>query len=161
MQPVVLFDGQCNLCNGAVRFLRRRDRTDRLRFVPLDSDDARQLIAANAARRGDSKDGTSILGCGDRGARSHRDGDRGAEPRNHSELSGLHRSPEPDTFILLENGRTYDRSTAALRTLRLLGGLWPLVYSLILVPRPLRDAIYTFVARRRRQWFGTTDRCEL
>lgn len=34
---VVLFDGVCNLCNGAVQFLLRRDRRRRLRFASLQS----------------------------------------------------------------------------------------------------------------------------
>ena len=33
---LVLFDGHCGLCNGAVRWLLKRDRRDRLRFAPLD-----------------------------------------------------------------------------------------------------------------------------
>jgi predicted DCC family thiol-disulfide oxidoreductase YuxK len=33
---LLLFDGHCGLCNGAVRWLLKRDRRDRLRFAPLD-----------------------------------------------------------------------------------------------------------------------------
>jgi predicted DCC family thiol-disulfide oxidoreductase YuxK len=36
-QPLVLFDGVCNLCNGAVRFLVPRDRTGLLRFAHIQS----------------------------------------------------------------------------------------------------------------------------
>ena len=36
----VLFDGECNLCCGAVKFIRKRDRGGRFRFVPLDGDEA-------------------------------------------------------------------------------------------------------------------------
>lgn len=32
---LVLFDGHCGLCNGAVRWLLKRDRRDRLRFAAL------------------------------------------------------------------------------------------------------------------------------
>lgn len=48
--PVVLFDGYCNLCDGTVRFLLRRDRTGALRFAPLDSVAARALLAAQPTR---------------------------------------------------------------------------------------------------------------
>ncbi len=41
---IVLFDGVCNLCNGAVRFIIRHDAEDRFRFAPLQSDIARQLL---------------------------------------------------------------------------------------------------------------------
>jgi predicted DCC family thiol-disulfide oxidoreductase YuxK len=34
---VVLFDGHCVLCNGAVRWFLRRDRRDRLRFAPFEA----------------------------------------------------------------------------------------------------------------------------
>lgn len=118
MQAIVFFDDRCNLCNGAVGFLRRRDHSGRFRFIPLGSDDARRLIGDSTAAS--------------------------------------------DTFLLLEDGRLYDRSTAALRTLRRLGGFWSLTYPFIIVPRPLRDAVYMFFARRRRRWFGAVDdRCEL
>lgn len=36
-QLQVIFDGRCGLCNGLVRWLLRRDRNHRLRFVPADS----------------------------------------------------------------------------------------------------------------------------
>jgi predicted DCC family thiol-disulfide oxidoreductase YuxK len=44
-RPVILFDGCCNLCNGAVAFIRRHDRTGSFRFVPLDSPAADSLPA--------------------------------------------------------------------------------------------------------------------
>jgi predicted DCC family thiol-disulfide oxidoreductase YuxK len=34
-RTLVLFDGVCNLCNGFVRFILRRDRRDRFRFAQL------------------------------------------------------------------------------------------------------------------------------
>jgi predicted DCC family thiol-disulfide oxidoreductase YuxK len=36
--PVLLYDGECGLCNAVVRFLIREDGTARLRFAPLQSD---------------------------------------------------------------------------------------------------------------------------
>lgn len=36
-QPVVLFDGVCNFCNGTVNFLIRMDHQKRLLFAPLQS----------------------------------------------------------------------------------------------------------------------------
>ena len=36
-QPVLFFDGHCNLCNGAVQFVIRHDREGRVRFAPLQS----------------------------------------------------------------------------------------------------------------------------
>ena len=43
---VVLFDGECNLCNGVVRFLIERDKTgERFRFAAQQSDAGRKLLA--------------------------------------------------------------------------------------------------------------------
>ena len=37
MNPIILFDGYCNLCNGAVNFVVRHDRKHQFRYVPLQS----------------------------------------------------------------------------------------------------------------------------
>ncbi len=52
MQPVVLFDGVCNLCNGAVTWLIERDTRALLRFGALQSDAAQQLLAQHGALDG-------------------------------------------------------------------------------------------------------------
>ncbi|UIP01093.1 thiol-disulfide oxidoreductase DCC family protein [Halobaculum sp. CBA1158] len=43
--PVVLFDGVCNLCHGAIRFLVRHDTAGVFRFAPLESPVGRALLA--------------------------------------------------------------------------------------------------------------------
>lgn len=43
-QPIVLFDGVCGLCNGAVKFIIRRDRNKRFLFAPLQSDIGQELL---------------------------------------------------------------------------------------------------------------------
>jgi predicted DCC family thiol-disulfide oxidoreductase YuxK len=37
MQPIVLFDGECTLCNRAVKFLLRHNHSGNLRFTSLQS----------------------------------------------------------------------------------------------------------------------------
>ncbi|UUZ87085.1 thiol-disulfide oxidoreductase DCC family protein [Paenibacillus sp. P26] len=64
-----------------------------------------------------------------------------------------------DTFVLLERNRVYTRSTAALRVVRGLRGAWPFFYVFIMVPRPVRDAVYNFIARNRYRWFGRSESC--
>lgn len=66
-----------------------------------------------------------------------------------------------DTFVLVENGRYYTKSTAALRALRALGGKWRLAFALSAVPRFLRDGVYDYVAKRRYRWFGQADSCPM
>jgi len=117
--PVLLFDGVCNLCNGIVRFVIRRDPPPgRFRFAAIQSDAGRRLLVAH-----------------------------GLPP------------DRLDTFVMIERGRVFVRSTAALRTLRRIGLPWSLLYPLIVVPRPLRDAAYDLIARRRYGWFGRRDTC--
>lgn len=69
--------------------------------------------------------------------------------------------PLPDSIVLIENGRLYTQSAAALRIARGLSWPWPALYALILIPRPLRDALYAFIARRRHRWFGRQESCPL
>jgi predicted DCC family thiol-disulfide oxidoreductase YuxK len=118
---VVLFDGVCNLCNGAVNFIIDRDPSARFRFAALQSTQAAALLAP------------------------------------------LGRVPEvePQSFILVEDGRVYERSTAALRIARKLPGAWKLLYAFVVVPRPLRDVVYRFVARNRYRWFGKAEACRM
>lgn len=66
-----------------------------------------------------------------------------------------------DTFVLVDGGRYYTRSTAALRALRRLGGKWRFVYGFIIVPRFIRDGVYRYVANRRYRWFGKTESCPI
>ena len=66
-----------------------------------------------------------------------------------------------ESLVVVEAGRVYRRSAAALRIARRLNGLWPVLYVLMLVPRPLRDAAYRFVARRRYRWFGRREACRV
>lgn len=116
--PIILFDGVCNLCNGLVRFLIRRDPDGRFRFAPLQSDVGQELL------------------------------ERFDLPTDTLE-----------TFVLVEDGECYTKSTAALRTARHLGGVYALLSYLRFVPRPLRDAVYDLVAASRYRVFGRKDRC--
>ena len=65
------------------------------------------------------------------------------------------------TFLLIEQGKVYQKSTAALRVLRQLTGFWPLLYCFIVVPKTLRDGVYDFIARHRYQVFGKSESCML
>ncbi len=116
--PILLFDGVCNLCNGTVQFLIKRDREGKFKFASLQSDVAKELLKAY----------------------------------------GL--SPDAfDSFVYLKNGRSYQRSTAALHVLKDLGGLWKLFYGFIILPAPFRDLVYNLIARNRYRVFGRRDSC--
>lgn len=76
-------------------------------------------------------------------------------------LDAYHHLPATvkDSFILLENGKIYTRSTAALRVIKKLNGLWPLLYIFIIIPPFIRNAVYNRIARNRYRWFGKKDAC--
>ena len=65
----------------------------------------------------------------------------------------------PDSIVLVDDGRLYVRSTAALRIARRLRFPWPLLWVFMAVPRPLRDWVYDVIARHRYGWFGKRDTC--
>jgi predicted DCC family thiol-disulfide oxidoreductase YuxK len=116
MNPIVLFDDVCSLCNASVQFIISRDLRSVFRFASLQSETGKVL----------------------------------------REKFGV---PEVDSLVLLENGRYYTKSSAALRICRRLAGVWKLFYIFWLVPKPLRDYIYDFVAKHRYEWFGKRDHC--
>jgi predicted DCC family thiol-disulfide oxidoreductase YuxK len=77
------------------------------------------------------------------------------------------RLPEADlrdlnTMILWEEQGVFRKSTAAARILIRLGGVWRVIgTALKLVPRPLRDAGYSLVARYRYWIFGKKETCRI
>jgi predicted DCC family thiol-disulfide oxidoreductase YuxK len=119
-ESILLFDGHCSLCNGAVDFVLKRDIRKKL------------LLA-------------SIQGTAGQGV-----------------LKKYELPPSYlDTLVLVEEGKVYLGSTAALRVARFLGGGWPLFYGLIVIPKGVRDRIYQWISRNRYQWFGRRDTCRI
>ena len=117
-QAIILFDGHCNLCSGAVQFILKRDTKRYFRFASLQSPVGQQLL-------------------------------------REYQLPAV----AMDSFWLLEGQHGYDRSTAALRVVKKLRGLWPLLNFLLVIPKWIRDPVYNWVARNRYRWFGKREQC--
>lgn len=66
-----------------------------------------------------------------------------------------------DSLVLIENGKIYYRSTAALKIAKKLPGFWPLLHGLIILPPFLRDGIYDWIGKNRYRWFGEKNTCRL
>jgi predicted DCC family thiol-disulfide oxidoreductase YuxK len=115
---IILFDGVCNFCNSSINFIIRKDDTDYFRFLTLQSEKGKAIVARH-----------------------------NLDPENLQ------------TVILLENGRIYTRSTAALRIARKLKGGWKLFYAFIVVPALIRDMGYNLIAKYRYKWWGKQDAC--
>ena len=69
-----------------------------------------------------------------------------------------HDAPNPlaDSVVLIEEGKVYTGSAAALRIASGLRFPWPLAGVLLAIPRGLRDGIYAGVARRRYRWCSSS-----
>jgi predicted DCC family thiol-disulfide oxidoreductase YuxK len=120
MSAIILFDGVCNFCNGAVNFIIERDRAGYFKFAPLQSEIGEKLLAEHGINK-----------------------------------------IETDSVVLIEDGRVYTYSTAALRVARKLSGAWSWFYAFIVVPPFIRDFFYKLFAKYRYRMFGKQDACLL
>jgi predicted DCC family thiol-disulfide oxidoreductase YuxK len=77
----------------------------------------------------------------------------------HSELAGV------DSMVWVEatgsGEQVLTRSTAALRVARYVGGPWRALALAAILPRPIRDALYDFIARHRHRIVRTREQCYL
>ena len=75
-------------------------------------------------------------------------------------LEGLEENGElPDSIILIQDGRTFTRSSAALKIALNLRFPWVLLSGFYIVPRFVRDPVYDWIARHRERWFGSNKSC--
>jgi len=132
VDSLVLFDGKCNLCNGSVQFIIDHERAPNLRFAPLQSDIASERLKATLG-----EDATRALVLGAAG------------------------SGDPDSIVVIEDGKAYTHSTAALRLAAHLTAPWRWAFVFYVVPRFIRDLVYRWIARNRYRWFGKTESCRV
>lgn len=64
-----------------------------------------------------------------------------------------------NSFVLIDKGQAFTRSTAALNVARKLSGITKLLYGFIIVPRLIRDFVYKVIANNRYRWFGKKESC--
>ncbi len=115
---IVLFDGECNLCNRSVQFIIKRDKTAKIKLASLQSEISKELI------------------------------------KKHLPISA-----EINSIVLLEDGKLFFKSTAALKTAKHLDSLWPILFILIVIPGFVRDYFYDIIATNRIKWFGKAASC--
>lgn len=78
------------------------------------------------------------------------------------ELLNKYNAPKDiDSFVLIEDNNCYFKSSAALRICKNLKGGWKIPYVLLVVPKPIRDLFYGFIAKNRYKWFGKKESCML
>lgn len=108
-RSLIIFDGECGLCNGFIAWLIVRDRAGVF------------AIAGSAGEIG----------------------------RHALDLSGVAPGATRSTIVLITQAGAATHSTAVLRILAGLAFPWRLALVGFAVPRPMRDAVYRFVAARR------------
>jgi predicted DCC family thiol-disulfide oxidoreductase YuxK len=64
-----------------------------------------------------------------------------------------------NTLVLIERGKAYTKSDAALRIARRLKGPVRYWWAARFVPRFFRDTLYDWIGRNRYRWFGKRDEC--
>jgi predicted DCC family thiol-disulfide oxidoreductase YuxK len=69
------------------------------------------------------------------------------------------RNADYDSNILLENGQIWLKSEGSIRMFQGLGFPWSLAGLARLLPLPIRDKLYDWVARNRLRWFGRREAC--
>lgn len=67
----------------------------------------------------------------------------------------------PETIYVVDDGVLYAESDAVLHLVRYLGRGYQLLKVFGVVPRPLRNIIYRFIARHRYAWFGKKETCRV
>jgi len=68
-------------------------------------------------------------------------------------------TPEIDSVLLIDQGKVYTYSDAAIRIAKYLR--WPakLFYGFKIVPKFIRQPFYKWVAKNRYKWFGKKETC--
>ncbi|MCK5815112.1 MAG: DUF393 domain-containing protein [Flavobacteriaceae bacterium] len=117
-QPLLFFDGVCNLCNSSVQYILKKDIQNQFKFASLQSDAAKQILLQF------NKDNSDL-----------------------------------DSIILTHNNQLYSKSTAVLKVAGILGGILSLALVFWVVPKPIRDWVYGYVAKNRYKWYGKRDIC--
>jgi len=117
-QPLILFDGVCNLCNASVNFIIKRDNYQHFKFASIQSDAGKQILLQHNKKK-------------------------------HSLTS----------IILIYNNTLYYKSTAILKLLYILGGIYSLSVIGYLIPKKLRDWLYDYIAKNRYKWYGKSKSC--
>lgn len=68
---------------------------------------------------------------------------------------------DPVSLLVVEGGRIRKDSDAVISIYERLGFPWKLARGFRVVPAPLRDLVYRFIARNRYRLFGRRDNCWL
>jgi len=76
-------------------------------------------------------------------------------------IKTLNIKPNIDSIVYYIEGKPYYKSTAILKILNDLGGLWRITNIFYLLPPFIRDWLYDIIAKYRYRLFGKLKRCRV
>jgi predicted DCC family thiol-disulfide oxidoreductase YuxK len=119
VKTFIIFDTNCILCSGFVRFILVHERTQDIHFVNAWSETGSTLAAEYGYTTEDLQ----------------------------------------KTFLVISNGKAFIKSNGFFEVTKSLKMPWRAFQLFRIVPHPLRDWAYTFVAENRYKWFGYEENC--
>jgi predicted DCC family thiol-disulfide oxidoreductase YuxK len=67
----------------------------------------------------------------------------------------------PSSMVLLDGNKIHTRSAAVCQLANYLRRPWRWLRWAVLVPAPIRDWVYDWIARHRYGWFGKSEQCQV
>ena len=66
-----------------------------------------------------------------------------------------------ESVLYFTNGKLYQKSNAILHIALELPFFFRLAYVFIIIPKGIRDSVYSWIARNRYRWYGKKETCRL
>jgi len=117
---IILFDGDCNLCNHSVQLVIRKDPSQKFLFAAIQSEVGKKILSQHGVDQ-----------------------------------------PKLTTFYYLDQTNLMSESEAALQVAKQLNFPYYCFSIFLLLPKPLRDSCYHFIAKYRYIFFGKAKSCWL
>ncbi|WP_110984378.1 thiol-disulfide oxidoreductase DCC family protein [Acaryochloris thomasi] len=76
-------------------------------------------------------------------------------------LPPLPENREEWSFFYLDQAGFSDQSDAFVRLCDRIGGVWAILSAIRIIPAPIRNTVYRFIARNRYRWFGQRSTCRI
>jgi predicted DCC family thiol-disulfide oxidoreductase YuxK len=109
---ILVFDGDCLLCNKLIQFILRKDKRKKIHLVTLQSNLGKSILIKYKFK-----------------------------PDDYS------------TVMFIKNEVLYTKSTAVIEILTHLNRVYKMALCLLIIPKFIRDFVYSIVAKNRHRFF--------
>ncbi len=140
-EHLLLYDGECGLCDHAVQFLLNHDTHKSLHYSPLQGEIAKQILSKNPhLQKLDSIIYVRLY---------------------HKKTSFSSTKNLQDKSHTLPKIQIFWHSSAVIEISKELPFPWNLIVVFRIIPTFLLDKAYLFIARHRLRFFGKVEQCRL